>query len=189
MARVLFDTGIFSVINTSSAIGVGWLLNFYTANTSTRITTYNAPTGGSANTNPVVAQADGRFPQIWIEDDQDIKWTLTDADGVVKVTVDDFEVTPPPPDVAAGLVNFLAGTSPLPIANGGTASATAANAIAALGGLALPGGTMTGNIVRSTKGVHLYFNTAAMNNGGVYLTVDSDPDPTSAAGEIWLKYT
>jgi hypothetical protein len=28
-----------------------------------------------------------------------------------------------------------------------------------------------------------------MNNGGVFLTVDTDPDPTSAAGQIWLKYS
>jgi hypothetical protein len=47
---------------------------------------------------------------------------------------------------------------------------------------------VTGAIIRSTKGAHLYNNTAAMANGGVYLTASAASDPTSLAGEVWLKY-
>lgn len=189
MARILFDTTIFSVIDASSAIGVGWQLNFYTAGTSTRITTYTTVAGGTANTNPVLSNADGRFPAIWIEAGQSIKWTLADEDGVVLETVDDYEIPTAPPTFAPALDDFLAGTDPLDIPNGGTNATSAVNAIANLGGLPTAGGTMTGNITRSTKGVHLYWNASGQTSGRVFITVDSDPDPTSLPGDVWLKYT
>lgn len=190
MARKLFDTGIFSIVTPSSAIGVGWQLAFYTANTASQITTYNAPSGGSANPNPVPSDAEGRFPEIWIEDGQSIKWSLLDDDGVVQVTVDDYSIPDAPPSFSALLFNFLSNpaSNPLPIAYGGTASTSAVNALTALGAFPAAGGTVTGNITRSTKGVHLYWNTAAQTSGRIFLTVDSDPDPTSAAGDIWMKY-
>lgn len=187
MARILFDTGIFSVIDEASAIGVGWQLSFYTANTSTRITTYTTPGGVTANTNPVESDAEGRFPAIWIEDDQTIKWVLADEDGAVLMSLDDYEIPATPPTFDPALDGFLAG-DPLPIANGGTGETSAVNAIAALGGLPTAGGTMTGNITRSAKGVHLYWNASGQTAGAIFVTVDSDPDPTSAAGQIWMKY-
>lgn len=178
-----------NVLSAAGALGVGWKLNFYTGGTSTRITTYNARTAGSANANPVVADSNGRFDDIWIEESQTIKWTLTDASDVVKVTVDDFLLSAASPTVAAGLLTFLAGSAALPIANGGTASTSAAAAIAALGGLALAGGTMTGNIIRSGKGAHVYFNDAAMTTPKVYITASASADPRAGVpGEIWLKY-
>lgn len=189
MARKLFDNGIFSIVTDSSAIGVGWLLDFYTANTTTRITTYNAPSGGSANTNPLEADADGRFGEAWIDDGQTIKWTLRDADGAVKVTVDDYEIPTAPPSFAPALDDFLAGDEPLQIADGGTGQTSAVNAIAALGGLPAIGGTVSGNITRSTKGVHMYWNASGQVNGGWFVTVDSDPDPTTLAGQVWAKYS
>lgn len=188
MARRLFDTGIFSVIDEASAIGVGWLLNFYTADTSTRITTYNAPSGGSANTNPVEADADGRFPEIWIEEGQTIKWVLTDELGVVKVSVDDYELPVAPPSIDPDLNDFLAGTAPLDIPNGGTGAADAVNALANLGALPAAGGTVSGSITRSGNGVVMYWKAAGQTAGAWFLTVDSDPDPTSAPGEIWAQY-
>jgi hypothetical protein len=188
LARKLFDTRIFSVLTSGGAIGVGWLLNFYVAGTSTRTDSFNAPTGGSANTNPVVSASDGRFGEMWLPVGASYKYVLTDENGVVKVAVDNYAVTADPPTIAAGLDNFLAGSSPLPLANGGTASATAVDALTALGGLAKAGGTMTGNITRSTKGVHLFHHTAAMTSGELYLTASGASDPTSVAGEIWAKY-
>ena len=188
MPRILFDTGIFSVIDEASAIGVGWQLNFYTANTSSRINTYTTPDGGVENTNPVESDAEGRFPAIWIADNQTIKWVLADEDGAVIMSLDDYEIPASPPTFDPALDDFLAGDEPLQIADGGTGSDSAVNAIAALGGLPTAGGTMTGNITRSAKGVHLYWNASGQANGGVFVTVDSDPDPTSLAGQIWMKY-
>lgn len=189
MARRLFDTGIFSIITDASAIGIGWTLAFYQAETNVPIVTYNAPSGGSANSNPVEADGDGRFGEIWIEESQSIKYVLATDLGVIKVTVDDFPIEAAAPTIDADLDDFLVGTDPLPIANGGSGQATASNAIAALGGLPVAGGTMTDDIIRSGKGVYLFNANSGQVNGAVYVTVDSDPDPTSAAGEWWAVYS
>jgi hypothetical protein len=189
LARALFDTGIYSVLTSGGAIGVGWKLNFYTAGTATPITTYNAPSAGSANSNPVIAQADGRFDDIWIPDGQSIKWTLTDENDVVKATVDNFPISSAAPTVAAGLVNFLAGSAALPIANGGTNATSAANALTNLGALPAAGGTVSGNITRTGKGCHVYFSDAAMTTPKVFITASGAADPRAGVpGEIWLKY-
>lgn len=187
MARSLFDPGIYSVLTSGSAIGSGWLLNFYTAGTATRTTTYNAPTAGSANANPVEADASGRFDEIWLTQGETVKWVLTDENGTVKVSVDNFLVASAAPTVAAGLVTFLAGTAALPIANGGTGATSAVNALAALLGLPLAGGTVTGNIVRSAKGVHPYFNSASATGGQIYMQA-AGADPTANPGDIVLEW-
>ncbi len=189
MARQLFDTGIFSVIDEASSLGVGWELNLYTAETTGRIVTYTTPSGSVQNANPVVAQADGRFPQIWIEAGQSIKWVLTDADGVVKVTVDDYALVAAPPTISPDLYDFLAGNAPLPIAFGGTSAATAVNAAAALAVLPLTGGTVTGQIIQSGHGAYLYNADSGQAHGLVALTADDASDPTSAAGQQWLQYS
>lgn len=188
---LLFDTGLFSIIGLDSEIEVGSKLYWCVANTTTPADTYTTPALNVENTNPVLAGADGRFPEIWLAPG-DYKYVLTAPDGSPADplhTVDDFNVPDSPPSFDPSLDDFLAGNEPLPIASGGTGETSAVNALSALGGLPLAGGTVTGNITRSTKGVHLYFNTAGMSNGAVFLSIDSDPDPTSAAGQIWLKYT
>ena len=75
----------------------------------------------------------------------------------------------------------------LAIANGGTGASTAAVALANLGGLALIGGTVTGNIVRDTKGVHAYFNDAAMTGGRIFVQA-SGSDPMSQPGDIVFEW-
>lgn len=75
----------------------------------------------------------------------------------------------------------------LSIANGGTGASTASAAAAALGVLELTGGTVTGNIVRSTKGVHPYFNDAAMGSGKLFVQA-LGADPTSNPGDIVFEY-
>lgn len=190
MARQLFDPGLFSIVNPDSSIEVGAKLYWYVAETTTLATTYTTPDGSVQNSNPVVAQADGRFGQMWLEPG-DYKYVLTQADGSptdADVTVDDYTVADTPPDIDPALDDFLAGTDPLPIANGGTGETSAVNAIAALGGLPAAGGTVTGNITRSTKGVHFFWNASGQSNGGWFLTASGDPDPTSSAGQVWLKY-
>lgn len=190
MARRLFDVGIFSVIDSASSIGVGWLLNFYTADTTTRIITYTTPAGGVQNANPVVAEADGRFPEIWIVEGQTIKWVLTDELGVVQLSVDDVELVTAPPEIASSLNSFLEDptANPLAVNKGGTGSTTAGNAAAALSVLPLAGGIVTGNITRSTKGVHVYWNAAGQTSGRMFITASGDPDPTSLAGDVWFGY-
>ena len=135
MARKLFEPGIFSILSTGAALGSGWKINFYTGGTSTRITTYNARTGGSANANPVVADSNGRFDEIWIDDNQTIKWVLTDASDVVKVTVDDVVIDQTPTATHADLATFLSNpnSAPLAVTLGGTGSTSAVNARTALG--------------------------------------------------------
>lgn len=49
------------------------------------------------------------------------------------------------------------------------------------------GGTVTGNIVRSGAGPHLY-HMSGFASGRVFVTVDTSADPTSQDGDIWLKY-
>lgn len=191
MARILFDPGIYSVLTSGGAVGVGWKLHFYIGGTATPITTYNARSGGSANSNPLISDASGRFDDIWITDAQTIKWILTDENGVVKATVDDVVLTSAAsiPTIAAGLVNFLAGTAALPIANGGTASTSAVNALTALGAFPAAGGTVTANITRSGKGCHVYFSDAAMTTPKIFITASATADPRAGVpGEIWLKY-
>jgi hypothetical protein len=75
----------------------------------------------------------------------------------------------------------------LAIANGGTGASTASAACANLGALETTGGTVTGNIVRSTKGVHAYFNDAAMTGGRLFMQA-SGADPTSLPGDIVFEW-
>jgi hypothetical protein len=189
LARVLFDEGIFNVLTAGVGLGVNWTLGFYTATTTTPITTYNDRTAGSANANPITIDASGRLPQIWIPDSQTIKWVLSDNNGVVQKTVDNFLISSVPPTVDASLVNFLANTAPLPIANGGTNASSAATAAANLAVLPTAGGTMTGNITRSTKGCHTYFHDAAMVNPEIFIAPTGGTDPRSGLpGQVWLRY-
>lgn len=68
------------------------------------------------------------------------------------------------------------------------AAATLADARAALGAFAAAGGTVSGNITRSSAGSHLYHTNAALASGRVFLTATGASDPTSLAGDIWITY-
>lgn len=187
----LFDDGIFSVIDETSAIQVGAKLYWYTSGTDTLVDTFSDADLTTENTNPVLAAADGRFPQMWLAPGL-YKYVLTAPNGNPMSplrTVPYYRVSDEPETFDPDLADFLAGDEPLPIASGGTGQTSAVNAIAALGGLPAAGGTVTGNITRSTKGVTLFWETAAMVNGNAFLTVDSDPDPTTLAGQIWMKWS
>jgi len=187
LARKLFDTGIFSALAQSGGFGSAATLDFYTSGSSTRITTYNAPTAGSANANPAVADAYGRFDEIWIDDGQTIKYVFTPYAGASPISVDNFPIAADAPTTAAALLTFLAGSAALPVANGGTASTTAADALTALAALPKAGGTMTGNIVRSGKGIHPYFNSASMTGGQIYFQA-TGADPTANPGDMVFEW-
>ncbi|MDT0507537.1 phage tailspike protein [Novosphingobium sp. MMS21-SN21R] len=53
--------------------------------------------------------------------------------------------------------------------------------------LPLSGGVVTGNIVRSSSGSHLYHSDPTNVSGRVFVTASGAADPTSAIGDIWLE--
>jgi hypothetical protein len=75
----------------------------------------------------------------------------------------------------------------------GRAILTAASAAAArsylgiVDSLPLTGGTITGNITRSSSGSHLYHTDSANVSGRVFVTANGAADPTSQVGDIWLE--
>ncbi len=75
----------------------------------------------------------------------------------------------------------------LEVANGGTGASTADAAATALGVVKKNGDTVTGNITRSTKGVHAYFNNAAMSSGQIYMQAQG-ADPMSGPGDIVFEW-
>lgn len=190
MARSLFTINIASIIGTSSALSVGAGLYFYTSDGVTEATTYTTYDGSVQNANPMLTQGDGRFAtQAWLEPGTYVYALVPPGGTPADPWFTGKFIAPTIPTVDASLDSFLAASSPLPVANGGTASTDTATALSTLGAFPAAGGTVTGDITRSTKGVYTYWNTATMNHGGMFLTVSTDPDPTSNAGEVWMKYT
>ena len=168
---LLFDQGLYSVIDTDSSVGVGWKLYTYTNGTTTPKATYptaaDAAALTNANSNPVVTGADGRFAQIWFTD-ANYKVILTTAAGAVKATRD--------PAVSSGSVSSVAAsggttglsftgspitssgtltlTGTLAVANGGTGGTTAATARTGIG-------LGTVSILDETTTAQFLANTAA----------------------------
>lgn len=95
---VLFDTGIFSVVDNDGSVGAGWKLAFYNTGTTTNRNTYptntDADAGTNPNANPVISNAEGRFPSIWL-DDGAYKVVLRTSADLIKV-VRDPAITPSP---------------------------------------------------------------------------------------------
>lgn len=85
----LIDAGLFSLVSTSSALGVGYTLTFYVVNTTTLTNTYpteaDATAGTNPNANPLTIGYDGRLPPIWVT--AQVKCVLKDAVGVVQETL------------------------------------------------------------------------------------------------------
>jgi hypothetical protein len=78
-----------------NSVAPGWKLNFYTTGTSARLDTYyNADLApGHENPNPVIADADGQFGDIFLGSVANYKVVLTDENDVVVDTAD--PVAPP----------------------------------------------------------------------------------------------
>jgi hypothetical protein len=190
VARTLFTTNLYSIVGSDSALSVGAKLYFFEEDGVTPATTYTTVDGSTENANPMLTQGDGRFAQqAWLEPGTYVYVLAAPDSSPADPLIDGTLVAPSLPEsIDPDLNDFLEGNEPLPIANGGTGASSASDALINLAALPLAGGTVTGNIVRQTKGVHLFWNSASLDHGAVYLTVDSDDDPTSSPGDIWLKY-
>lgn len=68
----------------------GARLSFFQAGTTTPITVYQDEAEATPWTNPVVADAAGVFPPIYVTASSFYKFVLTDADGIVLQTVDNI---------------------------------------------------------------------------------------------------
>lgn len=106
---VLFDSGIYSVVSSTGAPLPGALLYWYATGTTTPLATYSDEALSTPNTNPVVADANGRFPAIWLQS-AEYKMILKTSDGVTVRTRDPIDGTNPldalVPAAGAGKVGF-----------------------------------------------------------------------------------
>jgi len=101
----LFDTGIFSIEGINGAVLPGAKLYWYAAGSSLEQATYSDADLTIANPNPVVADASGRFPEIYLQN-LPYKYILTDAHDVVLVTRDNYPGSPNAFVVTAGIMSF-----------------------------------------------------------------------------------
>ena len=108
------------VFTASGRLGAGYKLGFFSTGTSTPLDTYSDAARTIANSNPVVADASGRFDDIHLAD-VPYKVVLTDDDDVEIWTAD-------PVQTSTGEIGI-----PVPLSKGGTGATSAANARVALG--------------------------------------------------------
>ena len=135
----------------------------------------------------------GQNPTFVFLAESDYSLTIRDADGVLvqylptaALTADSVAYQPLDSDLTAiaALATTAYGRGLLALAN----QAALKSATGIPDPLPAIGGTITGNIIRSGAGAHLYHSTNGFNSGRVFLTAEGAADPTSAAGDIWLQY-
>lgn len=115
-----FTLPLAQVFDESGNLGAGFMLYFYQTGTSTLLNTYSDSGRTVPNTNPVVADAEGRFGSIFLLD-QPYKTVLRDEDGAEVWSAD-------PVSSAVGELGL-----PLPIASGGTGATDVPGIFTALG--------------------------------------------------------
>ena len=83
-----FIEPIARIFTNAGAVGVGYKYYFYATGTTTPVTTYQNAGLTVANTNPVLSDANGRFPEIWYSDLSQLKLVVKDSSGNTIETVD-----------------------------------------------------------------------------------------------------
>jgi len=87
MAQRFYEP-IARIFTNAGAVGVGYKYFFYQTGTTTPVTTYQNAGLTVANTNPVVSDANGRFPEIWYSDLSQLKLIVKDSSNNTIETVD-----------------------------------------------------------------------------------------------------
>lgn len=90
------------IFTNAGAVGVGYKYYFYATGTTTPVTTYQNAGLTVANTNPVLSDANGRFPEIWYSDLSQLKLIVKDSSNNTIETVDPVGAT----DAAVSLNDF-----------------------------------------------------------------------------------
>lgn len=107
MAQRFYEP-IARIFTNAGAVGVGYKYYFYQTGTTIAVTTYQNAALTVANTNPVISDANGRFPQIWYSDLSQLKLIVKDSSGNIvdgagadpvgetdaAVSLNDFDVRP-----------------------------------------------------------------------------------------------
>jgi len=101
-----FIEPIARIFTNAGAVGVGYKYYFYLTGTTTPVTTYQDINLTVANTNPVLSDANGRFPEIWYSDLSQLKLIVKDSlDNTIETcdpvgataeitSLNDFDVRP-----------------------------------------------------------------------------------------------
>jgi len=101
MAQRFYEP-IARIFTNAGAVGVGYKYFFYQTGTTTPVTTYQNAGLTVANTNPVLSDANGRFPEIWYSDLSQLKLIVKDSSNNTIETVDPVGET----DAAVSLNDF-----------------------------------------------------------------------------------
>ena len=87
MAQRFYEP-IARIFTNAGAVGVGYKYYFYATGTTTPVTTYQNAGLTVANTNPVLSDSNGRFPEIWYSDLSQLKLIVKDSSNNTIETVD-----------------------------------------------------------------------------------------------------
>jgi len=101
MAQRFYEP-IARIFTNAGLVGVGYKYYFYQTGTTTPVTTYQNIGLTVANTNPVLSDANGRFPEIWYSDLSQLKLIVKDSSNNTLETVDPVGAT----DAAVSLNDF-----------------------------------------------------------------------------------
>jgi hypothetical protein len=81
MARALFDPSLIPALSVNADVLSGAKMEVLLAATTTPTSSWVAATGGSTNTNPVVADSAGRFGPVYLDVDVNYRIRVKSADG------------------------------------------------------------------------------------------------------------
>lgn len=115
-----FSLPLAQVLTSSGRLGAGYRLHFYSTGTSSALDTYSNAALSVANSNPVVADASGTFPDIFLGN-QPYKVVLATDAGVTVWSAD-------PVSTAVGELGI-----PIPVASGGTGATDVAGVFTSFG--------------------------------------------------------